>query len=81
MEAETLVAPVVSVAPAVPESKLASVVTWGYEITDPLAIPREYLIPDASKIGAVVRASKGTIKIPGVRAVKRESVKFNKETK
>lgn len=76
MEAETLVAPVVSVAPAVPESRLASVVTWGYEITDPEAIPREYLIPDASKIGAVVRASKGTITIPGVRAVKREGVRF-----
>lgn len=81
MEAETLVAPVVAVAPAVPESKLSTVVTWGYEITDAAAIPREYLIPDASKIGAVVRASKGTIAIPGVRAIKRESVKFTKEAK
>lgn len=76
MEAETIVAPVVTVAPAVPESKLSAVVTWGYEITDAASIPREYMIPDTAKIGAVVRASKGAVTIPGVRAVRRESVKY-----
>ena len=74
-QAQTIVAPVVTVAAAVPQTKLASVVTWGFEIADPALLPREYLMPDESKIGAVIRASKGTIQIPGVRAIRRESVR------
>ena len=75
-QAEMIVAPVV-VAPAWKPSgsKLATVVTWGFEIVNAGEIPREYMIPDETKIGAVIRASKGSIVIPGVRAVRRESVR------
>jgi hypothetical protein len=75
-QAEMIVAPVVQVPVAKPTgSKLATVVTWGFEIVNAGEIPREYMIPDESKIGAVIRASKGSIVIPGVRAVRRESVR------
>lgn len=38
-----------------------------FEIEDEAAIPRMYLTPDLKKIGQMVRSSKGTLKIPGVR--------------
>ena len=41
--------------------------TYKYEITDPEKLPREYLIPDAKKIGKEVRETKGACKIPGVK--------------
>jgi len=74
-QAETIVAPVVTVAAAVPETKLSMVVSYSFEITDAAAIPAEYMIPDEKKIGAVVRATKGSIAIPGVKVIKRESVR------
>lgn len=40
---------------------------WKFEITDPAAIPREYMTPDEKKIGGVVKALKGDADIPGVR--------------
>ena len=40
---------------------------YTYEIVDELALPREYLMPDMKKIGAVVRALKGKTNIPGVK--------------
>lgn len=40
---------------------------WQFEIVDAAAIPRDYLCPDLSKIGKVVKALKGTAAIPGVR--------------
>jgi hypothetical protein len=40
---------------------------WKYRITDPLMIPRQYLIPDEKTIGAVVRSSQGRVNIPGVQ--------------
>jgi len=74
-QAETIVAPVVQVAPDVPETKLASVVTYGFEIVSAADIPLEYLMPDEKKIGAVIRATKGSIKIAGVRVIRRELVR------
>jgi hypothetical protein len=74
-QAQAIVAPVVQVAAAVPETKLASVVTYGFEITDAAKIPAEYLMPDEKKIGAVIRATKGAMEIPGVKVVRRESVR------
>lgn len=41
---------------------------WKFEIVDATKIPREYCTPDLVKIGGVVRAMKGAITIPGVRA-------------
>jgi hypothetical protein len=46
---------------------------WKYEITDLQQIPREFLVVDTAKLGAVVRAMKDSTNIPGVRAYK-ESV-------
>jgi hypothetical protein len=40
---------------------------WKFEIVDATVLPREYLIPDESKIGKIVRALKATTYIPGVR--------------
>jgi hypothetical protein len=40
---------------------------WRYDVIAPDEIPREYLMIDHQKLGAVVRALKGTATIPGVR--------------
>jgi hypothetical protein len=45
---------------------------WSVEITDPMAIPREYLTIDEAAIQRVVRAMRGNITIPGVRIVARQ---------
>ena len=47
---------------------------WRYEITDPAAIPREYLKVDEQKIGLVARQTKGSVTIPGVRIYPEETV-------
>jgi DNA-binding PadR family transcriptional regulator len=39
---------------------------WKYRIDNESLIPRQYLIPDEKKIGAVIRANQGKISIPGV---------------
>lgn len=40
---------------------------WKFEITNEMDLPREFLVPDESKIRRVVQAMKGDTKIPGVR--------------
>lgn len=45
---------------------------WKYRIVDVSAIPREYMIPDEKKIGAMVRASKGTLRVDGVEIYSEE---------
>lgn len=64
--APVIVAPVQVAAPV----KTATVLQtrWKYKITNAALIPREYLVPDETKIGGVVRATKGSIAIPGVEA-------------
>lgn len=60
--------PVIPVRQAVPKTAGVSVrTTWQYTIVDRDALPREYLMPDEKKIGAMVRAMKGETKIPGVQ--------------
>lgn len=49
------------------ESTTSFRVDWKAEVIDASLLPREYLMPDETKINAVVRASKGSIQIPGVR--------------
>lgn len=64
-------APAVAAAPA----KLAGVSTrqeWDFEVTDPAAIPREYLVIDEKKIRGVVKALKADANIPGVRVFARD---------
>lgn len=40
---------------------------WKFRITDQAKIPREYLVPDMTKIGGVVRSMKEATNIPGVQ--------------
>lgn len=47
---------------------------WDFEITDPAAIPREYLMPDPVKIRKVVEALKDQTSIAGIRAFPVRSV-------
>lgn len=57
--------------------KMAGVATrkvFSFEIIDANQIPREYLKPDETKIGQVVRVTKGTLQIPGVKIICRETV-------
>lgn len=74
---EILEAPIVPLVQAPPPApKAASVTlkkTYRFEITDPLKIPREYLCVDEVKIGKMVRASSGTLVIPGVRIIEEET--------
>ncbi len=48
---------------------------WDFEIIDIREIPREYLTPDYAKIRAMVRATKGTLEIPGVKIFKKKIVR------
>jgi hypothetical protein len=41
---------------------------WKFRIVDAALIPREYLIPDEKKLGAMTRALKGAMRVPGVEA-------------
>lgn len=41
---------------------------WDFRVTDPALIPREYLVPDLTKIRQVVTAFKGETRIPGIEA-------------
>lgn len=72
-EAYIVAAQAMPVAP-VPEVKLQADAkggsmrnNWMFEVTDKLAVPIAYMTPDLTYIGAVVRAKKGNIIIPGVR--------------
>jgi hypothetical protein len=72
-QAEAILAAPVSAPPlvlpsAAPKVKTVIQTRWTFRIVDVKLIPREYLIPDTNKIGAVVRATKGGVKIPGVEA-------------
>lgn len=69
--AETLEfrAQAVTAAPPPPMPKAAGTsrrTTWTFTVTDPALIPREYLLIDEKKIGAVVRAMKADTNIPGI---------------
>lgn len=66
MSAPVVMEPVKVAAPA----KMATVMQtrWKYRIVSAALIPREYLVPDETKIGGVIRATKGAVTIPGVEA-------------
>ena len=67
------VAPVVHVeAPAAAGTSTRR--TYTYEITDAALLPREYLMPDETRIGKVVRALGESANIPGVRVIVRETM-------
>ena len=66
--AEPIQAPVVIVQKEVPKMAGGPVyqTRWKFRISDPSKLPREYLIADEVKIGAVARALKNQTNIPGV---------------
>ncbi|MGE0383443.1 MAG: hypothetical protein AB7Q97_01855 [Gammaproteobacteria bacterium] len=59
-------APVVHIEAAKVSGQSSSQI-WKYEITDPAALPREYLAPDDKLIAGTVRLRKEHTNIPGVR--------------
>lgn len=70
LEQQAAIAPAL-VPAAAPTPKLSGISTkevWLFEITDPAAIPREYMMIDESKIRKVVQALKAETNIQGVRA-------------
>jgi len=70
-KAESAMAPA-PVIPEAPKTKgLAMRDNWCFEVVDPAAVPRQYMMPDEIKIGKVVRALKGQIDILGVRIFNR----------
>lgn len=50
---------------------------WKFEVVDFKALPDEYKMADEVKIGKVVRATKGSVSIPGVRMWPEESLRVN----
>lgn len=70
-QAEKVSEPIVQKVVHVPAVKKISGIStkkiWKYRIEDPSAVPMEYMIPNETAIGQVVRSTKGTIKIPGVK--------------
>lgn len=74
-EAVNAPAPVVILETMVPKiANIAGRKNWKFRVTDPLKVPREYLIVNESAIGAVVRAQKDLTKIPGVETYCDDSV-------
>lgn len=55
-----------------PKAQTVSRTVYSFEVVDPKAIPDEYWMLDEQKIGAVVRATKGAITIPGVKVIARK---------
>jgi len=45
----------------------SKMVVWKWEVEDKSLVPQDYLVIDATKVGQVVRASKGSVAIPGIR--------------
>ena len=50
---------------------------YKWEVADPSLVPREYLIPNAALIGSVVRSSKGSISIPGIKVWTEDAIRVN----
>lgn len=67
-QAIAMPAPVIPIAPTAPKvDGISYRSVWRHEVVDVALVPREYLVIDEAKIAAVVRATKGTLPIPGVR--------------
>ncbi len=53
---------------ATPKTTTTFRTVWKFRVENPNLIPKEYLTPDLTKIGNVIRASQGAIQIPGIVA-------------
>ena len=68
---EPIEAPVVVVKKTVPKvDGISTKHVWKFRIVDADVIPKDYLMPDEKAIGAIVRARKGKVDIPGVKVYK-----------
>jgi len=73
---EVYVPPVI-VQREVPKTQgVSAAVAWKFKITNEALIPREYLMVDEKKLGAVVRAMKDKTSIPGVAAYPESGARF-----
>lgn len=69
-QAAEVIAQPVPVIQAPPRPKGQAIVdNWKAEIVDIDLVPREYMIPDMVALNKIMKATKGTLKIPGVKAV------------
>lgn len=55
---------------------LGTAKTWKFEVVDIKMLPDDYKVANEVKIGQVVRATKGTISIPGVKIWSEESIRI-----
>ncbi len=71
----------VTTAPVAPAPKVKGISTrkvWKFEIIDQAKIPNEYLQPNTTAIGGVVRALKGNTNIPGIRVYAEDTMSARK---
>jgi len=50
---------------------------WKFEVVDKALVPEDYKQVDMVKVGSVVRATKGTIAIPGIRIFSEDTLKVS----
>lgn len=75
MQAEAAAIPTTVLVPEAPKiAGISSRENWDFEIINPDAIPREYLIPDEKAIRSVVKALKGKTNIAGIRVFDKGTV-------
>ena len=48
---------------------------WKFRVVNESLVPREYMTPDMVKIGGMVRATKGSVKVPGIEIYSEDIVK------
>lgn len=71
---ETFMAPVIETQPTA-VAGVSYAYTWTWEIEDESKIPREYMIPDATKIRQQVLSHKQDTNIPGIRVFQEKQVR------
>lgn len=74
IEAPAYVPPVVLAKTTPKVAGISFTKNWKFRIVDEAKIPRQYMIPNETMIGAIVRNSKGVIQIPGIEAYSVDSV-------
>lgn len=77
-------APIQPAAVSIPKPTAAGISTvtvWTFRIVDVAALPREYLIPDETKIRQVVAAMKADTKIQGVVVEPRQEIRTRTTTR
>ena len=72
-QAAEVIAPVAAARVEKPQG-VSYVERWSGEVVDESILPREYMVPDQSKINKVISATKGTLPIPGVKIIKTRTV-------